>query len=814
MLLGQSGFWIDRVKGLIAVMVLLGTWVALLSAAETPRYFRVSVILDETALPRLGSAGIPLEDVLRRKAGEVELMLAPAEIARLRELGFSLSILDSNMSRTYADRARRSLLKPASTASHVVRHFRLGSMGGFMTLAELEAAVDSMLAEYPLLISVRDTIGFSVEGRPIWALKISRNPAVDEPEPRVLYTAVHHAREPQGMMTLMFTMWYLLENYGIDVDVTDVLDHRELFFVPLLNPDGYVYNQMVNPEGGGLWRKNRRPNIDSSYGVDLNRNYGYAWGYDETGSSKVPSFETFRGLGPFSEPETAALRDFCVEKKFSVALNYHSFANVLIHPWGHNNKESPDSAVFQRLGASMTRHNYYPFGTGAKTIGYPTNGDSDDWMYGDTLTKPAIFAMTSEVGSADDGFWPAPDRIPLLAEQNLGANLALARLAGDCFETEVASIHQRSDSDTIAILLSVNSVGVQKPSSGITVQFSGAQGETVFPSSAFVPTTSSPPFAVTVLRDHDRPDGTPATLLVRMSAGQGHSRDSVRFRLGVPALAFEDSVNSIEGGWTSVTTRGNFLWETTSAEAYSGRYSYTDSPEKEYERNLTSVLVMQKPVLLAGAAAELRFRSKWDIEAAYDIVVVEGSGDQGRTWTALSGDFTRPGSGAAGGKQVLDVPGFDRTQKEWVEEVMDLQHFVGTDFRLRLRLDSDGAEQRDGIYVDDIRILLYRAQALTVRPETLPLTTQLFQNYPNPFNGETQIRFVVAGLPGGREDRTRATLRVFDLLGREVATVAEGLFPPGSHTVRFDARGLASGFYWYRLQDGSTAVTRPMILLR
>ena len=420
-------------KRLIAVIVLLGAWTALLSAAEAPRYFRVSVVLDETALPRLGLAGIPLEDVLLRKNGEAELMLAPAEMARLRELGFSLSILDSNMSRTYADRAQRSLLKAVSTPSHVVRHFGLGSMGGFMTLAELEAAVDSMLAEYPLLISVRDTIGFSVEGRPIWAIKISRNPAVDEPEPRVLYTAVHHAREPQGMMTLVLTMWYLLENYGIDVDVTDVLDQRELFFVPLLNPDGYVYNQTVNPEGGGLWRKNRRQNIDSSYGVDLNRNYGYAWGYDDVGSSKDPSTETYRGLGPFSEPETAALRDFCMEKNFSVALNYHSFANVLVHPWGHSNKESPDSAVFQRLGTLVTRRNYYPFGRGAKTIGYPTNGDSDDWMYGDTLTKPAIFAMTSEVGSADDGFWPAPDRITLLAEQNLGANLALARLAGDWF---------------------------------------------------------------------------------------------------------------------------------------------------------------------------------------------------------------------------------------------------------------------------------------------------------------------------------------------------------------------------------------------
>ena len=72
-------------------------------------------------------------------------------------------------------------------------------------------------------------------------------------------------------------MWYLLENYATNADIKATVDNTELFFVPCVNPDGYVYNQTTNPNGGGMWRKNRRNN-GTSFGVDINRNYGYNWG--------------------------------------------------------------------------------------------------------------------------------------------------------------------------------------------------------------------------------------------------------------------------------------------------------------------------------------------------------------------------------------------------------------------------------------------------------------------------------------------------------------------------------------------------------
>ena len=785
-----------------------------LRAGDVPRYARVSVVLGQGDLMRLGAAGIPLEEGIKRHPDQIELMLVSADVTRLRGLGFSIAVLDPDVARTYAERARRDAGSVPVFASQSVTHFHLGSMGGFLTLAEVKAELDSMRGAFPLLISARESIGVSIEGRALWAVKISRNPDVDELEPRVLYTALHHAREPQGMMTLIHTMWYLLERYGTDEEITDILDHRELYFIPVVNPDGYVYNQSTNADGGGMWRKNRHRNADGTYGVDLNRNYGMAWGYDEEGSSGTPSYESYRGTGPFSEPETGAIREFCMRKHFTTALNYHSYGNVLIHPWGHTSSQTPDSTVFRRLAGVLTRRNYYAFGTNEETIGYATNGDSDDWMYGDTLVKPRLYAMTPEVGGLDDGFWPAPGQIAPLAERNLQANLNMARLTGESYAIEVSSITQRQDNDTVSLSLALRSMGVQHVSSGVTIQFEDGTARSVIPSSAYVPTSSSTSFPVRVVRDRGKAEGSWVELPLRISSSNDQSRDTIRFRIGIPSIALEDTVDTLGGRWAAVSTLTAFHWDTTSAYAYSGRLSYADSPTGEYERNLTSVLTLKQPVRLAGSAAELRFRGRWDIEPEYDLVLIEGSSDQGRTWIALSGRYTRPGSGAVGGKQVLGVPGLDRSQRSWVEEVMDLQAFLGGELLLRFRVDTDAFVQQDGIYVDDIRILLYHPTALTVHDITMPVTTQLFQNYPNPFNGETRIRFTVGRAEGREEGGRRVTMRIFDLLGRQLATLIDGPLPAGEHVVAFDAGGRASGVYWYRLQDGATSVTRSMILLR
>ena len=144
-------------------------------------------------------------------------------------------------------------------------------------------------------------------------------------------------------------MWYLLENYETDEEIQRIVDHTELYFVPVINPDGYAYNESTNPNGGGMWRKNRRNNGNGSYGVDLNRNYGYFWGLNDEGSSPYPRKNTYRGPEAFSEPAIQNMRDFCNEHEFRIALNYHSYSNLLFSPWGYTSTPPPDNECITGL---------------------------------------------------------------------------------------------------------------------------------------------------------------------------------------------------------------------------------------------------------------------------------------------------------------------------------------------------------------------------------------------------------------------------------------------------------------------------------
>ncbi|MBM2842132.1 MAG: hypothetical protein HW412_2660, partial [Bacteroidetes bacterium] len=94
-------------------------------------------------------------------------------------------------------------------------------------------------------------------------------------------------------------------------------------------------------------------------------------------------------------------------------------------------------------------------------------------------------------------------------------------------------------------------------------------------------------------------------------------------------------------------------------------------------------------------------------------------------------------------------------------------------------------------------------------PSGLPSTFALEQNYPNPFNPSTTIRFSLSS-----QERVGSTLKVYDILGREVATLVNEELKPGSYEATFDARGLASGTYLYRLQAGGITETRKLMLLR
>jgi len=418
------------------VIVLGGVFFLLKSgySQERPvKYTQVRIYLtSQNEIAALQRAGLGLDHV-HVQENYLEAVLNDQDVALLKNTAQRYDVVIDDLEADYRSRPRLTPEQLRAFAASMQQQYNLngfnfGSMGGYYTFNEVAAELDEMRAQYPNLISVKQSLGNSLEGRAIWMVKISDNPGNDESEEEVLYTALHHAREPQSMATLIYFMWHLLENYGADPDVNFVVENRELYFVPAVNPDGYVYNQTTNPNGGGFWRKNRRNNGNGTLGVDLNRNYGYRWGFDNNGSSPNTGSETYRGAGPFSEPETQVIRNFASARNFARALNYHSYGSYLIFPWGYQpSLFTPDHASFVALAQDMTQFNHYDYGTANQTVGYVVNGEANDWFYGEQTLKNKVLGMTPEVGSFSDGFWPAMSRIIPLAEENVYPNMVLAR---------------------------------------------------------------------------------------------------------------------------------------------------------------------------------------------------------------------------------------------------------------------------------------------------------------------------------------------------------------------------------------------------
>lgn len=349
-----------------------------------------------------------------------------AELERLRALGLSAAVVQEDLARFYAERLAQGAPEGApALGAWLTPPFGSGSMGGYYTWAEVGSVLDQIAAAYPAIVTPRASIGASLEGRGLWMVKVSDAPGADEAEPEVRIDALHHAREPESMQATLWALLWLVESYGSDPRATWIVDHREIWFLPVVNPDGYVHNQSTDPGGGGLWRKNRRPNGGGSFGVDLNRNYAWQWGFDDEGSSPTPSSEVYRGPAPASEPEVQAMSAFIGARSFRTALSVHTFSDLWLSAWGHTAAAPPHAAAYDEIGALATEENGYPHGSAAAIL-YLANGVTTDFDQGtrDTLS------WTPEIGSDGDGFWPPQSRIVPLAEENLEGVLRTVLAAG------------------------------------------------------------------------------------------------------------------------------------------------------------------------------------------------------------------------------------------------------------------------------------------------------------------------------------------------------------------------------------------------
>ena len=416
--------------------------------------------VNDDLIANLNQLHIDLDHVHIDPDNSIKFAISMSDLIKMELLNISYTVIHENLEEFYASRL---------TNDYESRDFEYGSMGGYYTFSEIVENLDELYEDYPNLVSEKISIGQTLEGRDIWAIKMSDNPNIDEDEAEVLYTGLHHAREPMSYMNLFYYMNWLVENYDVDQMANDILDNRELWFIPAINPDGLIYNQQIAPNGGGMQRKNARETCNGGVdGVDLNRNYSFMWGLDNQGSSPDGCDETYRGNMPFSEPETTAIEAFVSAHDFPVAFNYHSYSNLLLHPYGYtepNPMDDEDIQTFTEIGQELVSVNGYELGTGVDIL-YAVNGEACDWMYG----VHGIFAYTPEVGSSQDGFWPATNRIVPLCEENLYANQYLALVAGSNYTSQInVSNELFIQGQTYPLNISVKNTGLSSSSGDVQI---------------------------------------------------------------------------------------------------------------------------------------------------------------------------------------------------------------------------------------------------------------------------------------------------------------------------------------------------------
>jgi hypothetical protein len=768
-------------------------------ADSQEKYSKLKIfITSEADIKKINDKGLFFDHAEVESGKDMIVWLSLTEIEMLKKSGVSYQILIDDWQNYYSSLPKMTEQEISdairkSMEDYSVSHSIYGSMGGYLIYSEVVNKLDSMRLQYPNLISTKFSIGNSVEGRAMWTVRVSDNPDITTGRPEVWFHSLIHAREPMSMEQNIYFMYWLFENYNIDPIATYILKYRELYFTPVFNPDGYEYNRTTNPSGGGMWRKNRKLNSGSTYGIDLNRNYGtYAfWNSTNNGSSTDPTSDTYRGTSPFSEPETQNARDFVISRNFKGALSYHTYGNYLIRPWGYVDAPTPDENIFQSFSQDMVLNNHFTLGRSNQTVNYGVRGVTDDWYYSDSAHTKMI-AFTPEVGTGTDGFWPLQSRIVFLAASTLSQNIYFALACGPYVAPNKTVLDKEQylagDNGNLKVyfknkgLMNAQNVKIELTSQSplINIQTNSFSYPSV---NTFA--TDSISFPFTVAGNAPNNGAIKATLKIKQNDTNTVYIKDIYVVVGGGNILLLDSAENGISRWTAAGG-----WGVTTSQFYSPSNCFADSPTGNYTNTTTRSLTLTNSInVSASPVLILSYWYKHTIDTL-DNAYVEVSPDNGTTWQ--SAKF------------------YNKTVSTWTKEVIDITDLAGgsASMKLRFSLVSNGTIVADGIYIDNIKLTSYNSTptGITVNNE-IPGQFSLSQNYPNPFNPVTVINY---SIPAGNN----VTLKVYNIIGKEVMTLVNERQNAGNYSVTFDGGSLSSGMYYYKMESGNFMDTKKMILIK
>lgn len=776
--------------------IALLSFLFLVPFAYSQQYSKVKIYVNSSQLEELAQLGLDVDHGEYKRETFFVSDFSEAEIQLLQINGYNYEVLIEDVKAYYADRNLHPEAQPKNatctntggndfTPTTPANYYENNTYAGYLRYQDMLDALDAMVAQYPSLITVKAPIStfLTHEGRPIYYVKISDAPATnDASEPNILYSAIHHAREPLSMSQTIFYMWYLLENYATSEEIQYLVNNNELFFVPCLNPDGYLHNEANDPSGFGMHRKNKAPVGTTNPGVDLNRNYSYAW--NTTGVSPNVNNDTYPGTSAFSEPETQAMKWLVETYGFTTALNAHTYGEQLLYPIGTTTAEFADHHdYFADLSGHMVQYNGY---TAMKSSGlYPASGDSDDYMYKVDIgvgMKDTIFVMTPEIGT---DFWAPQNEIESTCQGMVFPNMVMAHIAhkylavNDVDPSLVGSMTGNFNHSALRLGLENGAVTVSiEPLTNIQSVGAGIAHNLNIRESA----SGAISYTLNPLIQY----GDPIVYVLNTEYGTWTKRDTITKTYGAITLQLaDDATNS--NNWTGT-------WSVTTDDAYSPTTSFTESSGGDYSNNANKTYELIQSIDLTNAtAAMVSFWAKWDIESNYDYCQFQVSTNNGASWIGQCGNYTVEGAGGWGSAQPNGEPLWEGTS-DWVFEEISLSDYLGQTIKLRFQFESDGGVTQDGFYFDDFSVS-YNEQA------GLDEFTFEAMAIPNPANEKVVISF--------SKVITEGDVFVYNQAGQMVKHLVVN---EQTNRVDINTAELTNGLYMVNVISGSS-YTQPVKLV-
>lgn len=781
------------------LLALCFSFCTLFSTAQTSspeKYSKISLeIGSQEDLTQYALLGIDFEHSEKIDDRHIALILSESELLQLITANAEYDILIEDMTAHFLKSNQD--FDPAAEMDCGLANFDSGSIGGYHSVQEVEEHIYSMESSYSDIVQVIQ-IGSSYENRPIYAVKISDNVLEDESdfEGVVYYDALHHAREPLSLEATLYYMWWLLENYANNQEAQYLINHREIYFVPVVNPDGVIYNETTDPNGGGYWRKNRRESSLGCYGVDLNRNYSHGWGIP-SGSSGNPCDGTYRGETPFSEPETQAVHDLLEEIEPSIGFTCHSHGQTFLSPFGYTDSLA-SYHHYAEFSSEYTPYHYDGYGTTAKMLGYTSSGTTRDYLHSE-----GIYGWTPEIG---ESFWEPAFNICTRVQNFLEPMKYLSWVSGNypCYHDYALNNEDGFwTGDTISLNIRVKNRGLTHNAENVEVKLNSLNPAVEPVSDILSYGTMAPrsfaenvdPFLLKVTGDISVLEQIAIEVIVSQNSWESY-RDTIFVSAGwSEEIAYDSAEKGLDNNWyfEGIGT----AWDSTFMDKTCGEHAFADSRYGNYVAHSLNTFETDFPIDISNAFNPmLEFDAKWSLEYSYDAVFLEMSTDDGLSWIPLSS----PKMEFVGGEFGYTGNVF------WTQEKIDLSGFINASDNLIFRfiLFSDGTRHSDGFYFDNFRVTDYFSPddvSNTRDSEILGLQIELA---PNPSDGQFSINI-------NAEKAIEADFKISNVFGQVVLAETK-MIKTGTQHFKYDLSQYSNGIYFFEIEKEGKKVVRKILV--